>query len=171
MAITYRKVNEMDERDNEPKQKNNLRDEAKRARLASTKLAIDDRQTGYDAARIESIFNQQRAQQEALVQELREMLQELHALKREMENVSHTAQQMALKGATKAQADMVDAAKQSLEKVTKENLRQIDSLVKESQERIKKLKKTTLVERFNPAAIWVTLVIILGMLIYSNFLQ
>lgn len=78
---------------------------------------------------------------------------------------------LQLQGATKAQADMVDRAKETMEKVTKENLRQIDSLVRESQKRIERLKKTTLFERLNPVAIWVTMLMILGMLAYHMVVQ
>lgn len=128
----------------------------------TTKMAIDDRGTGNSYRQIEKLLSQQQEQ----LQELGELLQEVKALKIDMTSVSHTAQQIALQGATKAQADMVAAAKKSMEKVTKENLRQIDEYVKESQRKIEKLKKTTLFEQFNPVAIWITLVMILGMLGY-----
>ncbi|MEW4402889.1 hypothetical protein AB1I62_03970 [Enterococcus sp. AN402] len=168
MAIDYRKVEEMNERERDTKSTKaiSLKTKANRARVARGKLVVDDRTDNYGEKQLKSLLQEQKDYHGKLVQQLENTLEELQTIKKEMTDVSYLAKQMAINGVGKAQEKAEEITMKNLDAVQEKYLVHIEILTRESQKRIERLRKTARINHFIPITTWIMVVMIFVMFCY-----
>lgn len=152
-----------------------LNDEARDMRNAGRRLVGDDDDTDLIGAvkKLEELIAEQRESNERIAGEMRAMVSEMHdvldrvdTLGKESDKTKQAAMQMALLGVANAQEEARDMTVKSVEKLTVENERLIDTMVQESKRRIERLSMVTMPDRLLTTGKWVMVNLVLIIIVH-----
>ena len=152
-----------------------LSDEARDMRNAGRRLADADNDTDLIGAvkKLEELIAEQRESNERIAGEMRAMVGEMHdvlnrvdSLGKESDERKRAATQMALLGVANAQEEAKNLTVKSVEKLTAENERLIDTMVQESKRRIERLSTVTRPDRLLSTGKWVAVNLFLIIIVH-----
>lgn len=152
-----------------------LSDEARDMRNAGRRLADADNDTDLIGAvkKLEELIAEQRESNERIAGEMRAMVGEMHdvlnrvdSLGKESDERKRAATQMALLGVANAQEEAKNLTVKSVEKLTAENERLIDTMVQESKRRIERLSTVTMPDRLLSTGKWVAVNLFLIIIVH-----
>lgn len=152
-----------------------LSDEARDMRNAGRRLADADNDTDLIGAvkKLEELIAEQRESNERIAGEMRAMVDEMHdvlnrvdSLGKESDERKRAATQMALLGVANAQEEAKNLTVKSVEKLTAENERLIDTMVQESKRRIERLSTVTMPDRLLSTGKWVAVNLFLIIIVH-----
>lgn len=101
--------------------------------------------------------------------QMMEIADEIKHIREEEQDESRSAQQMALRGVNRAQAEAEKITLRNIDEVTEKSKTYIDSMVQESKKRIERLAMITLPDRLFYFGKWVALILVLFILTHVVF--
>lgn len=148
-----------------------LSEEARDARNAGRKLENEDSGVYGAVIQMQKAVEEYKAsnrsvveQMQAMVCQMRDVLDEVERIKADAQDTSHSAQQAALMGVNKAQENAEKITLRRINDVTEKNKKYIDQMVQESRRRIERLMMITLPDRLFYTGKWVVLILALFIL-------
>lgn len=153
-----------------------LSGEARDARDAGRRLELENEDTDLIGAvkKLGELIAEQRRSNEriaremnGMVAEMKDVLTKVEELKSDAENEQHTATQMALRGVANAQQQAGEMTIKSVEDVTAESKKYIESMVMESTRRIERLSLVTLPDKLFYYCKWTAVIFVLIILVHA----